>query len=72
MWVVGDMIFLAANFAILVGWSRAEARTAEATDRRAARELAEIRVREQRLAERLGRDAPNPAPDAQPGSGASR
>ena len=72
MWVVGDMIFLAANFAILVGWSRAEARTAEQTDRRAARELAEIRVREQRLAERLGRDVQAPAGEPQPGSGASR
>jgi len=72
MWVVGDMIFLAANFAILVGWSRAEARAAEVTDRRAAQELAEIRVREQRLAERLGRDVPGAASDPQPGSGASR
>jgi putative membrane protein len=72
MWVVGDMLFLAANFAILIGWSRAEARDAAMTDRRAARELAEIRVREQRLAERLGRDVPGPATDPQSGSGASR
>jgi putative copper resistance protein D len=72
MWVVGDMLFLAASFAILVGWSRAEARTAVLTDRRAARELAEIRVRERRLAERLGSETAGPAPDAQPGSGASR
>ena len=72
MWVVGDMIFLAAIFAILLGWSRAEARSAAVTDRRAARELAQIRVREQRLAERLGREVPTPASDPQPGSGASR
>jgi putative copper resistance protein D len=73
MWVVGDMLFLAASFGILVGWSRAETRAAERTDRRAAEELAAIRVREARLAERIGRDpAPEPAPDAQSGSGVSR
>jgi len=74
MWVVGDMIFLAASFAILVGWSRAEARATDRTDRRAAEEMAAIRIREARLAERLGRDttaSERPA-DAQPGSGVSR
>ena len=74
MWVVGDMLFLAASFAILVGWSRAETRLAERGDRRAAEELAAIRVREARLAERRGRDTSGPesAADAQPGSGVSR
>ena len=74
MWVVGDMLFLAASFAILVGWSRAETRATERIDRRAAEELAAIRVREARLAERRGRDAGGVegAPDAQPGSGVSR
>jgi cytochrome c oxidase assembly factor CtaG len=72
MWVVGDMIFLAAIFAILVGWSRAESRDAARTDRRAAEEMALIRAREKRLAERLRREAPDAAPDPQPGSGASR
>jgi len=74
MWVVGDLIFLTASFAILVGWSRAEARAAERIDRRAAEEMAEIRIREARLAERLGREqaVTDRAPDAQPGSGVSR
>ncbi len=72
MWVVGDLIFLVANFAILLGWSRAEARDAARTDRRAAVELAEIRIREARLADRLARESADGRPDAQPGSGASR
>ena len=74
MWVVGDLIFLTASFAILVGWSRAETRATDRIDRRAAEEMAEIRIREARLAERLGRDAaaPDRTPDTQPGSGVSR
>jgi putative copper resistance protein D len=72
MWVVGDLIFLLATFAILLGWSRAEARDAARTDRRAAEELAEIRIREARLAERLARERAEGRPDAQPGSGVSR
>jgi putative copper resistance protein D len=72
MWVAGDLLFLAAIFAILTGWSRAEDRGSARDERRAASELAAIRVREQRLAERRSRDPADPAPDAQPGSGASR
>ncbi|HET8786170.1 MAG TPA: cytochrome c oxidase assembly protein [Candidatus Limnocylindrales bacterium] len=73
MWVVGDLLFLAASFAILVGWSRAETAAADRNDRRVAEELAAIRVREARLAERLARDgAPDPAADVQSGSGVSR
>ena len=72
MWVIGDMIFLAATLAILVGWSRAESRDAVRTDRRAAEEMALIRDREKRLAERLRREAPEATSDPQPGSGASR
>jgi putative membrane protein len=68
MWVAGDLIFIAAIMAILVGWSRAEGRDAARADRRAAEELAEIRVREGRLADRLARERG----DTQPGSGASR
>ena len=71
MWVVGDLLFLTAGFAILVGWARAEGRAAARIDRRAAVELAAIRAREARLAERLRRDA-GEAADVQPGSGASR
>jgi putative copper resistance protein D len=72
MWVVGDLIFLAAIMAVLVGWSRAEGRDAARADRRAAEELAEIRVREGRLAARLARGRGDAQQDAQPGSGASR
>jgi putative membrane protein len=68
MWLVGDVIFLVAILAILYGWMRSEARDAARTDRRAQAELAEIRVRERRLADRLAREREDP----QPGSGASR
>jgi hypothetical protein len=47
---------------------RSEAGDAARADRRADLELAEIRVREQRLAERLARERD----EAQSGSGASR
>lgn len=77
MWVAGDLLFLTATMAILVGWSRAEGRDAPRADRRAAAELAEIRIREGRLADRLARErgesqSDEQALDAQPGSGASR
>ena len=77
MWVAGDLLVLGAIFAILVSWSRAEARDTPRADRRAAEELADIRVREGRLAarrasERGGARPDDPALDAQPGSGASR
>jgi cytochrome c oxidase assembly factor CtaG len=70
MWIAGDLIFLTAIMAIIVGWSRAEGRDAARADRQAAVELAEIRVREGRLAERqaLAREGD----DAQSGSGVSR
>lgn len=77
MWVAGDLLFLTATMAILVGWSRAEGRETARADRRAAAELAEIRIREGRLADRLARERGQAQPDeraldAQPGSGASR
>jgi cytochrome c oxidase assembly factor CtaG len=68
MWIVGDVIFIVAVLAIVWGWMRAEARDTNRADRRATTELAEIRVREQRLVERLARERE----DAQPGSGAAR
>ena len=68
MWLSGDTIFLVAILAIVFGWMRAEARDTGRTDRRAAVELADIRVRERVLAERLARERE----DGQPGSGASR
>jgi putative copper resistance protein D len=68
MWLAGDAIFIVAVLAILWGWMRSEAGDAARADRRADAELAEIRVREQRLAERLARERD----EAQSGSGASR
>ncbi len=68
MWIAGDAIFLSAILAIVYGWMRAEARDTGRSDRRAAVELGEIRVRERLLAERLARERE----DGQSGSGASR
>ncbi len=68
MWLVGDAIFLVAVMAIVVGWMRAEARDTRRNDRQAAAEMADIRVREGLLADRLARERE----DGQPGSGASR
>ena len=53
MWIVGDAIFIGALMAILYGWMRSEERDAPRNDRDAAQDLAAIRLREQRLAERL-------------------
>ena len=53
MWIVGDAIFIGALMALLYGWMRSEERDAPRNDRDAAQDLAAIRVREQRLAERL-------------------
>ena len=53
MWISGDVVFMAAIMLILRGLLRNEERTAKANDARVAPELAAIREREQRLAERL-------------------
>ena len=68
MWLVGDAIFLVAVMAIVVGWMRADARDTVRMDRQAATEMADIRVREGLLADRLARERE----ESQPGSGASR
>ncbi len=68
MWLAGDAVFLAAILAVLAGWMRREDRDADRTDRQADAELAEIRIRERRLAERLARERD----EAQSGSGAAR
>jgi cytochrome c oxidase assembly factor CtaG len=68
MWLAGDAIFLAAILAILYGWMRSEARDTARSDRRAEVELAEIRIREGRLAERVARERE----EAQSGSGVPR
>ena len=56
MWIGGDAIFLTAILAVVAGWMRAEERTTARADRRADQELVEIRIRERRLAERLGKE----------------
>jgi putative copper resistance protein D len=53
MWILGDAIFLGAIMVLVVGWMRADARGLARTDRQAALDLAQIRIRERRLAERL-------------------
>ena len=53
MWISGDVVFMAAIMLILRGLLRNEEREAKANDARVAPELALIREREARLAERL-------------------
>jgi putative copper resistance protein D len=53
MWIAGDLIFLAAIMLLVAGWMRADARGLARADRLADIDLAQIRVREHRLAERL-------------------
>jgi putative membrane protein len=53
MWIAGDAVFITAILAVVVGWMRAEALNEARADRRADVEMAEIRLRERRLAERL-------------------
>jgi putative membrane protein len=56
MWVVGDLVFLAAILGIVVGWMRREEREVRAADLREDAARAAIRERESRLAERLARE----------------
>lgn len=53
MWIAGDLIFLSAIMALVAGWMRSESRGLARADRQADLDLARIRVRERRLAERL-------------------
>jgi len=68
MWLVGDLVFLTAILGIVYGWMRSDARDTARQDRRADSELAAIRVREARLAERRARERD----EAQSGSGVPR
>jgi putative copper resistance protein D len=70
MWIAGDAVFIAALAAIVYGWMRAETRDTSRTDRRAAAEMAEIRVREVRLADRLAQERDD-AQDAPTGDAAA-
>lgn len=56
MWVAGDAIFIGALMALMFGWMRAEERATPRADRQATEDLSEIRIREQRLADRLARE----------------
>ena len=56
MWIAGDLVFIAAILAVVVGWARFDASDAKRVDRQAATEMAAIRVRERRLAERLAEE----------------
>jgi putative copper resistance protein D len=53
MWITGDILFLAAVFALLAGWMRHEGEREAQVDRRLDRERAALREREAVLAERL-------------------
>jgi len=56
MWLAGDIVFITAILAVLVGWMRAEGRNEARADRLAVAEMADIRVRERRLADRLAEE----------------
>jgi putative copper resistance protein D len=56
MWLTGDLLFIAAMAAIMVGWMRHEERQAARSQRVADGEMASIRVREARLAKRLAEE----------------
>ncbi len=60
MWIAGDLIFIGALLALLWGWMRSEERATPRADRVAAEDMAAIRVREQRLAERLADERAKP------------
>ena len=60
MWLAGDLIFLTAIMVLVAGWMRAEGRSTARQDRQADIDLARIRVREQRLAERLAGERGDP------------
>lgn len=56
MWIAGDAIFLAAIMLLVAGWMRADANGLARADRQADLDLAQIRIRERRLAERLAEE----------------
>ena len=60
MWLAGDLIFLTAIMVLVAGWMRAEGRSTARADRQAEVDLVQIRVREQRLAERLASERGDP------------
>lgn len=53
MWIAGDAIFLGAIMVLVAAWMRADERGLARADRQAAIDLAQIRIRERQLADRL-------------------
>lgn len=68
MWIVGDAIFLTAIMLLVAAWMRADARGLARQDRQADLDLAQIRIRERRLAERTATARPvaTPLPGSAP------
>jgi putative membrane protein len=62
MWIAGDVVFITAILGVVVGWMRAETVNEARADRRAEAEVAAIRLRERRLAERLADERREIAP----------
>ena len=56
MWIVGDLLFLAAILGLVAAWMRHEERSTAVSDRRADAARVEIGAREARLAERLAEE----------------
>ena len=56
MWVIGDLVFLAAIMGIVLGWMRREERETRVTDAREDAARAAIRERETALADRMARE----------------
>lgn len=56
MWIVGDLVFLAAILGIVLGWMRREERETKVNDRREDLARGAIRERETLLAERVARE----------------
>jgi len=53
MWIAGDAIFLGAIMLLVAAWMRADTRDVIRVDRQADLDLAQIRIRERRLSDRL-------------------
>jgi cytochrome c oxidase assembly factor CtaG len=60
MWVVGDLVFIAALLGVVAAWMRHEEREAPAADRRVETQRAALRERADRLAETQARGARAP------------
>jgi putative membrane protein len=56
MWIVGDLVFVTAIVLVVAGWMRSEERNAVRRESQADAAMADIRVREVALAERLARE----------------